>query len=110
MQVVSSRCVPTGPHDRVQLDGRLPRRDERWRGDETVRLAPVGDTSSRLSVEEALGRALEEVARLKARLAGERDRHRDVLNATAVDDIVGAVLHGSRPYLRLLLQEATDGR
>ena len=89
MQVVTSPCVPTAPHDRVQLDERLPRRDEPWRGDAIVRVASAGDPASRLSVEQALGRALEEVARLKARLAGEQDRHRDVLNATGVDDIVG---------------------
>ena len=84
MQFVTSSCEPTASQDRVQLDGRLPRRDEPWRGDERGHPA-----SGRLSGEQALGRALEEVARLKARLAGESDRHRDVQNDTDVEDIVG---------------------
>ena len=69
MQVVASSFAPTVPRDRGrQLDERLPRRD---------------------SVEEALERALEEVARLKARLADESNRYRDVPNGTDFEDIIG---------------------
>jgi transcriptional regulator with GAF, ATPase, and Fis domain len=68
MQVVASPFVPMVPRDRGQLDERRPRRD---------------------SVEEALERALEEVARLKARLADESNRHRDVPNETDFEDIIG---------------------
>ncbi len=89
MQVVTSPCVPPAPRDRVPLADRLLRRDEPWPGEAIVRVASAGDPASRISVEQALGQALEEVARLKARLAGEQDSHRDLLNATGVDDIVG---------------------
>ena len=69
--------------------GDCPGVTSRGGASEIMRVASVGDPASRLSVEEALGRALEEVARLKARLAGEPDRHRELSNGTDVDDIVG---------------------
>jgi transcriptional regulator with GAF, ATPase, and Fis domain len=89
MQVVASSFAPTLPRDRGQLDERLPRRDEPWRGDEIAQVASPGDAASRRSVEEALERALEEVARLKARLADESNRYRDVPNGTDFEDIIG---------------------
>ena len=54
MQFVTSSREPIASQDRVQLDGRLPRRDEPWRGEGIMRVASVGDAASRLRVDEAL--------------------------------------------------------
>ena len=54
MQFVTSSREPIASQDRVQLDGRLPRRDEPRRGEAIMRVASVGDLASRLLVDEAL--------------------------------------------------------
>jgi len=54
MQFATSSREPIASHDRVPLDGRLPRRDEPWRGEGIMRVASVGDSASRLRVDEAL--------------------------------------------------------
>ena len=73
MQVTTSFSRPTAQHDGAQPDRHLPRCDQPWRRDETVRVASPKDLAGRLSVEEALGRALEEVAQVEsaARRRGE---------------------------------------
>ena len=53
------------------------------------RVAFPSDLTSRLSAEEALSRALAEIATLKSRLASESARTRDERNVTDFEDIVG---------------------
>ena len=89
MQVTASFPGPTSHHDGAQPDRHLPRRDQPGWRDDTERVEFSSNLACRLNVEEALRRALEEAARLKAQLARERDRHRDVPNGTDVEDIVG---------------------
>jgi len=54
MQFVTSAREAMASQDRVQLDGRLPRRDEPWRGEGIMRVASVGDPAGRLRVDEAI--------------------------------------------------------
>ena len=61
--------------------------------------------ASRLNVEEALKRALEENAALKARLAGEPNRARDARIGAEFEDIVGQ----TPAVLRLLDQICASG-
>ena len=83
---ISSSALTSGVHS----DTHQPRQDQPvWRG-EALRVLSAGDLASRLRVEEALKCALDEVARLKARLVGESERDRDERNETSVEqDIVG---------------------
>ena len=59
------------------------------RPDEAERLAFSSTLGSRLNVEEALKRALTEVAALRARLGGEPNGARDIQPAADFEDIVG---------------------
>ena len=72
------------------------------RRDEAERMAFSSTLASRLNVEEALKRALEENAALKARLAGEPNRARDARIGAEFEDIVGQ----TPAVLRLLDQIA----
>ena len=72
----------------VRPDSQLARHDQTGWSSEPTRVAFASDLASRAN-EDALKHALEEVARLKARLASESDRYREERNGTEAEDIVG---------------------
>ena len=72
----------------VYSDEHVPRHDQTgWRSE--ARPAAFVNDLARRANEDALNRALKEVARLKACLVGESDRYRDERSDTDAEDIVG---------------------
>ncbi len=101
MPIVASPSMPAGPYrwgaarrtsrggptSRAGAAGRCP-----W--------SPQATRPADEPVEAALSRALEEVAELKARIAGEPHRYRDAPDGRDFDDIVGQT-----PALKRLLDQ-----